>query len=54
MKALQNKILTDGIVLSDTVLKVDTFLNHQMDPVLMKEIEKNSLRVLKMQELRRF
>ena len=38
MKALQNKILTDGIVLSDTVLKVDTFLNHQMDPVLMKEI----------------
>ncbi|WP_210608522.1 xanthine phosphoribosyltransferase [Priestia flexa] len=38
MKALQEKILTDGIVLSDTVLKVDTFLNHQMDPILMKEI----------------
>ena len=25
-------------VLSDTVLKVDSFLNHQIDPLLMKEI----------------
>ncbi|MBM7703262.1 xanthine phosphoribosyltransferase [Metabacillus iocasae] len=38
MKALEQKILTDGIVLSDTILKVDTFLNHQMDPLLMKQI----------------
>lgn len=35
MKDLHDKILTEGIVLSDTVLKVDSFLNHQMDPVLM-------------------
>lgn len=38
MKLLQDKILKEGIVLSDKVLKVDTFLNHQIDPLLMKEI----------------
>lgn len=40
MKLLQNKINEDGIVLSDTVLKVDSFLNHQIDPQLMYEIGK--------------
>lgn len=38
MKALQEKIVTEGKVLSDTVLKVDSFLNHQIDPHLMKQI----------------
>ncbi|WP_144460885.1 xanthine phosphoribosyltransferase [Siminovitchia fortis] len=38
MKALQEKIVSEGKVLSDTVLKVDSFLNHQIDPNLMKEI----------------
>lgn len=38
MKQLQEKILTDGQVLSDSVLKVDSFLNHQIDPVLMQAI----------------
>ncbi|QKG84893.1 xanthine phosphoribosyltransferase [Kroppenstedtia pulmonis] len=38
MKALQKKIVAKGKVLSDTVLKVDSFLNHQIDPNLMKEI----------------
>jgi xanthine phosphoribosyltransferase len=36
--ALEQKILTDGIVLSDQVLKVDAFLNHQIDPQLMQQI----------------
>ncbi|MGE8556845.1 MAG: xanthine phosphoribosyltransferase, partial [Acinetobacter sp.] len=35
MHALEQKILSEGIVLSDQVLKVDAFLNHQIDPVLM-------------------
>ncbi len=30
--------MSEGKVLSDTVLKVDSFLNHQIDPNLMKEI----------------
>lgn len=38
MKALKEKILEEGRVLSDTVLKVDSFLNHQIDPQLMREI----------------
>ncbi|MEN8548024.1 xanthine phosphoribosyltransferase [Acinetobacter soli] len=40
MYALEQKILTEGIVLSDQVLKVDAFLNHQIDPVLMQLIGK--------------
>lgn len=38
MKLLRDKVMTEGIVLGDQVLKVDSFLNHQMDPLLMKEI----------------
>ncbi|WP_139853015.1 xanthine phosphoribosyltransferase [Acinetobacter pullicarnis] len=38
MHALEQKILAEGIVLSDQVLKVDSFLNHQIDPVLMQLI----------------
>ncbi|MGG2015837.1 xanthine phosphoribosyltransferase [Bacillus sp. S10(2024)] len=40
MKLLQEKIMSEGKVLSDDVLKVDAFLNHQIDPVLMQEIGK--------------
>ncbi len=36
MQALEQKILAEGIVLSDQVLKVDSFLNHQIDPVMMQ------------------
>jgi xanthine phosphoribosyltransferase len=38
MRALQDKIKQEGIVLSDQVLKVDSFLNHMVDPVLMHEV----------------
>ncbi|MGZ9583602.1 xanthine phosphoribosyltransferase [Paenibacillus marinisediminis] len=38
MQMLKDKIMNEGIVLKDTVLKVDSFLNHQMDPVLMLEM----------------
>jgi xanthine phosphoribosyltransferase len=38
MKSLQDRILRDGQVLSDRVLKVDSFLNHQVDPDLTLEI----------------
>ncbi|SEB20948.1 xanthine phosphoribosyltransferase [Thalassobacillus cyri] len=38
MKLLEQKILREGNVLSETVIKVDSFLNHQIDPVLMREI----------------
>ncbi|WPC05337.1 xanthine phosphoribosyltransferase [Pseudomonas sp. MBLB4123] len=38
MEALKQKIREEGIVLSDQVLKVDAFLNHQIDPRLMQQI----------------
>ncbi len=38
MKLLEEKIKKDGHALSETVLKVDSFVNHQVDPVLMQEI----------------
>lgn len=38
MQLLKDKIQAEGKVLSDVVLKVDSFLNHQVDPMLMKEV----------------
>ena len=38
MKLLENRIATDGQVLGDQVLKVDSFLTHQVDYELMKAI----------------
>ncbi|MED4970112.1 xanthine phosphoribosyltransferase [Parageobacillus toebii] len=38
MRELIEKIIEEGEVLSEHVLKVDRFLNHQVDPQLMKKI----------------
>ena len=38
LKELQEKILNEGTAVNETVLKVDGFLNHQVDPVLMHKI----------------
>ncbi len=38
MKILEERILKDGIVRAGNVLKVDCFLNHQMDVSLFKEL----------------
>jgi xanthine phosphoribosyltransferase len=38
VEQLKQKIRTCGVVLSDKVLKVDAFLNHQIDPLLMQQI----------------
>ena len=38
MNFLEERILRDGIVKEGNVLKVDSFLNHQMDIALMDEI----------------
>lgn len=40
MKALEERIRRDGVVKSKDVLKVDVFLNHQMDVSLFKEMAK--------------
>ena len=40
MNCLEKRILQDGVVKEGNVLKVDSFLNHQMDIELMNEIGK--------------
>ena len=40
MKLLKDRILKDGVVKPGNVLKVDSFLNHQMDIDLINEIGK--------------
>lgn len=38
MEELKEKILLEGEAISSTVLKVDSFLNHQIDPGFMKRV----------------
>ncbi len=38
MQSLKRRILEEGRVAGDGILKVDGFLNHRIDPVLMEEI----------------
>ena len=38
MKLLKDRILNDGKSLAGGILKVDNFINYQMDPMLMKSI----------------
>ena len=44
MNFLEERILRDGIVKEGNVLKVDSFLNHQMDVALIDEIGKEFYR----------
>lgn len=41
MKLLEEKILNEGTVIGDDILKVDGFLNHQVDVKLMEELGKD-------------
>jgi xanthine phosphoribosyltransferase len=38
VQSLQERIRSEGRIVSPTILKVDSFLNHQVDPVLTMEI----------------
>lgn len=38
MESLKRRILEDGACFEGGILKVDSFINHQMDPVLMKAV----------------
>lgn len=38
MKLLKEKILAEGRAINEDILKVDSFVNHQVEPLLMKEI----------------
>lgn len=38
MELLKQRILQEGVVISDQVLKLDGLLNHQIDPALTMEM----------------
>ena len=44
MKVLCDRILADGRSLEGVILKVDKFINHQMDPYLMKQVAMEFIR----------
>lgn len=44
MKQLKERILSDGKCFAGGILKVDNFINHQMDPTLMREMAKELVR----------
>ena len=37
LKVLKERILQDGRLMEGGILRVDSFVNHQMDPILMKQ-----------------
>ena len=45
MELLKKRILSDGVVKPGNILKVDSFLNHQMDIALINEIGKEFRRI---------
>ena len=47
MDILKQKILEDGIVLDGNILKVDSFLNHQIDTHLLDDIGEEFYRLFK-------
>jgi len=44
MEALQQKILEKGIIIDDHTLKVDSFLNHQLDTSLISSMAEELIR----------
>ena len=51
MKLLEDRIRKDGIVKDGDVLKVDSFLNHQMDVELFREMGKEWARLFAGEEI---
>lgn len=51
MKLLEDRIKKDGEVLDGDVLKINSFLNHQVDPQLMMEIGKEFKRLFADQKI---
>lgn len=45
MKLLEDKIIKDGVIKSGNVLKVDSFLNHQIDVPFIAELGKELKRL---------
>ena len=40
MKILEQRIIEDGIIINNDILKVDSFINHQIDVALVRDLAK--------------
>ncbi|MEG2182727.1 MAG: xanthine phosphoribosyltransferase, partial [Oscillospiraceae bacterium] len=45
MKLLEQRIQAEGLVLEGNILKVDGFLNHQIDAALIKQLAQEFVRL---------
>lgn len=54
LKLLEEKILSEGKALNKDILKVDSFINHQVDPVLMAQIGEALPHILKAEASRKW
>ena len=41
MKGIEERILKDGVIIDNDILKVDSFLNHQIDVSFLQDFAKN-------------
>lgn len=41
MKLLEDRIKKDGYILGENIIKVDSFLNHQLDIKFLSELRKS-------------
>ena len=51
MSYLKERIIKDGVVIDESVLKVDSFLNHQIDPKVLKEVTNEIVRYFEKKEI---
>ena len=51
MKILEDRILKDGVIINNDILKVDSFLNHQIDIALTRALSKDIAKIFKNQEI---
>ena len=54
MKLLEERIVKDGKIKEGNVLKVDSFLNHQIDVNLLTRLEKNLKEFSAVKKLQKF
>ena len=47
MKLLEDRILKDGVIINNDILKVDSFLNHQIDVELTRSLAKEIAQTFK-------
>lgn len=53
LNLLQKKILTDGVIKPGNVLKVDSFLNHQIDVPFISELGKEFKNIFAHKKIRK-